>query len=178
MSAPFIAAREMVALWGWPARVESILSRAEEALSRIERVLSEAEGVAASASATAARSASVAERADQVAASADRVVGRVEVLLEEYGDSLSALAPLARQAAGALTPEQVRSLTRLVDQLPEVADLVGPAMRGLAALAPDLDELVDRLNAVGEIVEGLPGAGLLRRRGQAADDDRVNESES
>jgi hypothetical protein len=44
-------------------------------------------------------------------------------------------------------------------------------MRGLARLAPDIDQLGDRLSAVGEIVEGIPGAGILRRRGQAAEND-------
>jgi hypothetical protein len=168
---PILAVRGAVALVDLPARLEAILTRTENALSRIERLVGDAEGVAGSAAASAARSAEVVGQASDVAARADALVGRVEKIAENYGDSLSKLAPLAREAAGALTPEHVRSAARLVEQVPEVVELLAPAMRGLAALAPDLDELLDRLNAVGEIVEGLPGASLLRRRGQTAEDD-------
>jgi ABC-type transporter Mla subunit MlaD len=171
MSVPLSAARDAAGLMLLPARVEAILDRTEAALSRIERVVADAERVTESADAIATRSESVAKHADEASAKVDAMVGRVERLLNAYGDSLNDLAPLAREAAEALTPDHVRSLVGALDQLPEVIDLIAPAMRGLAALAPDIDELVDRLNAVGDIVEGLPGAGLFRRRGQSTEDD-------
>jgi ABC-type transporter Mla subunit MlaD len=171
MSAPLSAARDAAGLVLLPARVEAILDRTDAALSRIERVVGDAERITESADATATRAASVAQHADEASAQVDAMVSRVERLLDAYGDSLNELAPLAREAAAALTPDHVRSLVGALDQLPEVVDLIAPAMRGLAALAPDLDELVDRLNAVGDIVEGLPGAGLFRRRGQSAEDE-------
>jgi ABC-type transporter Mla subunit MlaD len=171
MSAPVAAAHDAVMLLGVPGRVEALLDRVDAVLTRVEGLVDDVDAVADSAAATAAKAAAIAERADGVAARAEAVTGRVETVMDKYGDSLGDLAPLARDAAAGLTTAHVTALISALDQLPEVVDLITPAMRGLAALAPDLDELLDRLNAVGEIVEGLPGASMFRKRGQSAEDE-------
>jgi len=48
---------------------------------------------------------------------------------------------------------------------------VQPALRNLADLTPELEHLAERLDSVGEIVEGIPGARFLRGRAQAADEE-------
>ncbi|MDX6327409.1 MAG: hypothetical protein QOK15_3763 [Nocardioidaceae bacterium] len=52
---------------------------------------------------------------------------------------------------------------RLVDRLE-------PALDGMGNLIPQLDGVTDRMDNVGQVVEGLPGAKLLRRRGRARAD--------
>jgi hypothetical protein len=41
----------------------------------------------------------------------------------------------------------------------------------LQSLAPDVEQMVERIDNVGSIVEGVPGAKALRRRGKQSDSD-------
>lgn len=95
---------------------------------------------------------------------------RVQRLLDSYSEPLDAVGPLVAETATSISPGHIRLVGRLLDLVPDEAERVERAMGNLVALAPDLEELVERLNSVGEVVEGIPGAGLLRRRGQAAEE--------
>jgi hypothetical protein len=168
-----------VAMIGWPARVEALLRRAEELLDRTEATRAKAAAVASAAADIVESASVVAQSARATTSSAQEAVARVEKLYDVFSEPLQELSPLVAEASDALTVQHVQSLAQLMDQVPQVLDLVAPAMRNLAVFAPDLDDLAGRLNAVGEIVEGLPGAGLLRRRGQAAEaDDQAPEETS
>jgi hypothetical protein len=91
---------------------------------------------------------------------------RVQRLLDDYEPVLREAMPTVQQAAVVLSPEHLRALGHVLDRLPTFLDLIEPALRNLAHLTPELQEVTDRVETVGEIVEGLPGAGMLRRRAQ------------
>ena len=165
------APRLAVAMIGWPARVEELIGRAEDLLDRTEATRADAAAVAAAAADVVKSGSVVAQSARATTSSVHGAVARVEELLDLFSGPLKDLSPLMAEASDALTVQHVQSLAQLMDQVPQVLDLVVPAMRNLAVFVPDLDDLAGRLNAVGEIVEGLPGAGVLRRRGQAAEAD-------
>lgn len=152
-------------------RGHHLLDRIDAAVDDINAVVSEVGRVtdAARASVDAATRTSADIEVTNAHAAAE--IRRVEQLLDVYGAPLVALAPLVSEAASALTPAHIRALGRLLDLVPDVAELVDPALRNLADLAPDVEQLIERMNNVGQVVEGIPGAGLLRRRTQAAEDD-------
>ena len=54
--------------------------------------------------------------------------------------------------------------------LPDLIRPAVPAMQALAALMPELEQLTERLDGVGQVVEGIPGAKMLRRRAAQEDD--------
>ncbi|MBA2445814.1 MAG: hypothetical protein H0V49_10855 [Nocardioidaceae bacterium] len=147
-----------------------LLDRIEATLSEIAALTLEVYRVTAAANAGVAAVAEVCAEVERTTAQAAVQVRRVEQLLDSYTEPLEAVAPLVAETATAISPDHVRLVGRLLDLVPDEAERVERAVGNLVARAPDLEELGERLNSVGEVVEGIPGAGLLRRRGQAAEE--------
>jgi ABC-type transporter Mla subunit MlaD len=127
-------------------RLARDLDEVEALIRRVDRTL---DAVAAVVDSAAGVTADAAARTDAAGA----VIGRLQRLVDLYEPPLRALAPA------------------LVDLVPRVLDKVEPALRNLANLAPNLEQVTERVDNVGQIVEGLPGARLLQRRGQAKEED-------
>lgn len=128
----------------------------------------------------AGRAAAVVDLSDAVAVDAasavltvDTQLLRTQQLLDAYAPLLVELQPLVQQAAGVLEPRHVDAVRQLLDLTPDVIDLITPALRNLGDLTPELHQLSERFEAVGQIVEGIPGAALFKRR--AADDHDESE---
>jgi hypothetical protein len=188
------AARSTVgALVALPGRVIDLVDRAEVAVARIEVLID-------SVAVTAARAAEVAEAAGIVAVEADRVArvsgavaadargiaaGASEVeqeigaLVRAYEPALATLQPTLTRLAESTDPREVDALVGLVDRLPPLLDSVDtdvmPLLGKLNVMAPDLHALLESVNELRATIAGLPGMGLLRRRGeeQLADEENV-----
>jgi hypothetical protein len=115
----------------------------------------------------------VAEEIGQTRVRAEDELRRLRHLLDLYQPILQSLSPIGREAAATLRPSHLRGLASLLDVLPSLVDRLAPALEGMAEMTPQLAGVSDRMNNVGQVVEGLPGAKLLRRRGQ----EREEESE-
>ena len=103
---------------------------------------------------------------------AQEQVLRLRRLLDLYQPVLESLAPLGTEAASALRPAHVRGLVTLLNELPDPSDRLEPALEGMGSMVPHMREVTDRMDNVGQVVEGLPGAKLLRRRGQAREEEQ------
>jgi hypothetical protein len=179
------------ALLGVPGRVVRLMDRAEAAVTRLEALL---EAVAA----TATRAEEVAGRADTVVGDVDRVSRlagviaadtrgvvagasesqeAVATLVRAYEPALATLQPTLTRLADTMDPREVDALVGLVDRLPPLLDSMDadvlPLLRRLNDMAPDLHSLLGAVDDLRRTVAGLPGVGLLRRRGdeQLADDE-------
>lgn len=148
------------------------IERGRLMLARAALLLDAVELLVAEISVTSERAAQVVASADVTAVDAAGAVSiaeaqirRVEVLLEACTPVLVELQPVLSRAGQTLQPSHVAAITQLLDLTPEVLDLIAPALRGMGDLTPEIDQLAERLDAVGQIVEGIPGAGLLKRRG-------------
>jgi hypothetical protein len=64
----------------------------------------------------------------------------------------------------------VRGIAGLLNEVPNLVDRLEPALEGMGNLLPHLNSVTDRVDTVGQVVEGLPGANLLRRRGRAREE--------
>lgn len=136
------------------------------------------EALVADIAVTAARAAVVVSKAEAVAANAGAVVVvadtqllRTQELLDVFAPPLVRLQPVLDRAAEVVEPRHVQAVARLLDLTPEVIDLIGPALTNLGDLTPELHQLAERFEAIGQIVEGIPGAGLFKRRGASEDDE-------
>lgn len=147
-------------------RADLIIARLERKVDEAESLLSSTEMLAAKADGVVTTTEGVTRSVDEVRRQADEEVGRLRRLLDLYQPVLQALAPLGREAAATLDPAQVRGIARLLDEVPQVADYLLPALESMANLAPHMESVTDRMNNVGQVVEGLPGAKRLRKRGQ------------
>jgi ABC-type transporter Mla subunit MlaD len=111
------------------------------------------------------------DRARQLWGQVEATVSEARSVLARAGAVVDRAETDLDEAARGLRPEQVRSLGRLLDLVPDVLDQIEPALRNLADLAPELEQVTERVDDVGQIIEGLPGAKVLRRRGRAKEND-------
>lgn len=165
------------------ASVETLLVRAGAAVGRVEKVVGAAEDtvrqgelLASAAAAAVERSTAIVEAAALVSRDAGRavdgaqgVLDRVDAMLGQWEPTLRRLAPSAATFAESLDPREVRAAVSLVDRLPLVLDHlendVLPMLRQLDRVGPDIHELLTVVEDLRSVVTGLPGIGLLRRRG-------------
>jgi hypothetical protein len=173
-------------------RVEALLDRVGIAVDRVEAVVDRAEAVAGRADAVAAEAA---ESTTEVRAAVDAVavvtrdagrrvdaagglVDRLDTLLGTWEPVGRRLAPQASRLADGLSGQEVDSAIALIDRMPVVLEHLDndllPVLRTLDRVGPDLHELLEVVEDLRRVVTGLPGVGLLRRRGddEPPDDDR------
>lgn len=167
--------------------VADAIEQARLAVVRVVALLDAAEVIAVDIATTATRAAAVATLANAVAMDSAAAVVRVEAqlcrterILDAYVPVLMDLEPVLSQASKRLEPSHVEAVIRLLDLTPEVIDLIAPALHGMGNLTPELDQLAERFESIGQIVEGIPGAGILKRRGSEqhdTDNETGNETE-
>ncbi len=129
-----------------PADAAELLSRAAQLIDRVETVL---------------------DHVEEQVTGASVALRRVDDLVELFAPAVGALAPLAGEVADRARPQHVAAIFQGLDLLPELTGMIVPAVRNLVELIPELDLLIERLDNVGKIVEGLPGARRFKRRGEA-----------
>ncbi|MGH8970195.1 MAG: hypothetical protein ACRDV1_09635 [Actinomycetes bacterium] len=150
-------------------RVERLLDRAEAAVARVETVATSA-GKAVERSHRTLDVAEIAARdAGRAVEGVNGLLDRVDVNLTTWEKPLRQLAPAAQRFADTLHPDEVEAAIGLVDRMPAVLDHlendVLPMMRQLDRVGPDLHEILEIVEDLRRVVTGLPGVGLLRRRG-------------
>lgn len=152
-------------------RIDVLTTRVEHRLDELDGLLVESRGVLDDAGDVTETGREVATAARSTRDLAEQQVVRIQALLDLYLPTLEALIPMGREAAALLRPGHLRGLARLLDELPKLVDRIEPALDGMGSMAPHLDEMTDRMDNVGQVVEGLPGAKLLKRRGQAREEE-------
>lgn len=171
------------ALVALPGRVVRLVDRLEQTAARVDLLLADVTGTAARADVVAARAAAVVVEADRVArlagtvgleargvvVGADEVRESAGVLVAAYAPMLAALQPTLARLAELASPRQVTALVGLADRLPPLLDAVDrdvlPLLGRLNEMAPDLHALLESVDDLRRAVAGLPGIGLLKRRG-------------
>lgn len=174
-------------VWGWtarsvrlgvelPGRVEALLDEAVRLvavigvlLGDVHRIVGEVDDVIGQVRETRAG-------AEEVSCSAGATARRVDELIALYEPMARDAAPLAQRVVDGLSPSQVDAVIALADQLPALTESVQsdlmPILSTLDRVAPDLRELLDVAKDVRKAIDGVPGSGFFRRRGEAVDDER------
>ncbi len=158
-------------------RVEALLDRADKVADRAEKVADQADQVVARADETTKRAHAVLSTAELVTRDASRtvdgatgVLDRVDTSLVAWEPSLRRLAPSLERFAESLSPTEVTAAISLVDRMPLVLDHlendVLPMLSTLERVGPDVHELLEVADDLRRVITGLPGIGLLRRRGE------------
>ncbi|WP_444950185.1 hypothetical protein [Micromonospora ureilytica] len=180
------------------ARINGVVDRIETTVDRTDQVLTDAEAavrevaVISAAATTAIDTATeVATAAAVVVAEADRVAGRAAAtvgtaaeaaataaeLLAAYEPALRRAAPMAGRFVEELSHEEISAAIHLIDELPKLkehltADIL-PILATLDRVGPDLHDLLDVTRDLKLAVAGIPGLGMLRRRGEKLADEPV-----
>ncbi|MBG6067540.1 hypothetical protein [Micromonospora ureilytica] len=180
------------------ARINGVIDRIETTVDRTDQVLTDAEAavrevaVISAAATTAIDTATeVATAAAVVVAEADRVAGHAAAtvgtaaeaaataaeLLAAYEPALRRAAPMAGRFVEELSHEEISAAIHLIDELPKLkehltADIL-PILATLDRVGPDLHDLLDVTRDLKLAVAGIPGLGMLRRRGEKLADEPV-----
>ena len=151
-------------------RFESLLDRAEKTADRVDQVVTRADEATERARAVLGTAELVTRDASRTVDGATGVLDRVDSSLVAWEPSLRRLAPSLERFAAALSPTEVTAAISLVDRLPLVLDHlendVLPMLRTLERVGPDVHELLEVADDLRRVITGLPGIGLLRRRGE------------
>lgn len=172
-------------------RIDGVVGRIEQTLDRTDRVLTEAERVTSAAGRVVAEAERVSNTAGRVVGQAGQVAAvatdtvtsartataTATELLATYEPVLRRAAPMAARFVEQLSHEEVTAAIRLVDELPKLrqhltSDVL-PILATLDRVGPDLHDLLDVTRDLKLAVAGIPGLGMLRRRGERRSDDPV-----
>ncbi|RQX21466.1 hypothetical protein DDE19_00095, partial [Micromonospora ureilytica] len=98
-------------------------------------------------------------------------------LLAAYEPALRRAAPMAGRFVEELSHEEISAAIHLIDELPKLkehltADIL-PILATLDRVGPDLHDLLDVTRDLKLAVAGIPGLGMLRRRGEKLADEPV-----
>ncbi|WP_336920943.1 hypothetical protein [Aquipuribacter sp. SD81] len=150
------------------ARAEAVLARAESAAAAAESAVERVGAVTAHAQEQVDLVRRVTGKADRVASAASGAVQRGTALVDQVEPIAAEALPVARRLVGSIDTDEVDAAVAVVDRLPTVlAGLDGdllPVMRRLEQVGPDVHALLETVDDLRRLVEGLPGMGLLRRR--------------
>ncbi|MFI7576329.1 hypothetical protein [Micromonospora sp. NPDC049497] len=159
------------------AAAARVVGEAERVSGAAALVVGDAEKVARAAGAVVAEADSVAGRAAGTVGTAAEAAATAAELLAAYEPALRRGAPMANRFVEQLSHEEVTAAIRLVDELPKLkqhlsADIL-PILATLDRVGPDLHDLLDVTRDLKLAVAGIPGLGMLRRRGERLSDDPV-----
>ena len=151
-------------------RLETLLDRAEKTADRLDQVVARADETSERAHAVLGTAELVTRDASRTVDGAAGVLDRVDTSLVAWEPSLRRLAPSLERFASALSPAEVTAAIALVDRMPLVLDHlendVLPMLSTLERVGPDVHELLEVADDLRRVITGLPGIGLLRRRGE------------
>lgn len=150
-------------------RMEGLLDRADALMARIEDVATRADATATRAAAVVDTAEKVSRRASRAVDGVTGVTDRVDASLRTWEPTLRRLAPQAERFAASVSDAEVDAAIALVDRLPVVLEHmesdVLPVLRSLDRVGPDVHEVLEVVEDLRRVITGLPGVGLLRRRG-------------
>jgi ABC-type transporter Mla subunit MlaD len=159
------------------ARINGVVDRIEGTLDRTDRVLDDADAAVREVAVISAAVTTAIDTVTGITAAAGVVVGEAErvsaaaaELLAAYEPTLRRGAPMAARFVEQLSHEEVTAAIRLIDELPKLkqhltADVL-PILATLDRVGPDLHDLLDVTRDLKLAVAGIPGLGMLRRRGE------------
>ncbi|MET8230402.1 hypothetical protein ABZS77_06965 [Micromonospora sp. NPDC005298] len=158
-----------------PARAFAVLDGVEALLSRINGVVDRIETTLDRTDQVVAKADAVADRAAVTVGTAAEAAGTAAELLAAYEPALRRAAPMTERFVEQLSHEEITAAIHLIDELPKLkqhltADIL-PILATLDRVGPDLHDLLDVTRDLKLAVAGIPGLGMLRRRGEKIVDD-------
>lgn len=167
-----VAVREVAVI---SAAATTTVTRATEVADAAAGVVAGAGQVSRAAGEVVAEAGAVAGRAAGTVATAEGAATVAAELMTAYEPALRRGAPMANRFVAELSHEELAAAIRLVDELPKLKEHltsdVLPILATLDRVGPDLHDLLDVTRDLKLAVAGIPGLGMLRRRGERLSDD-------
>ncbi|MEU8253556.1 hypothetical protein AB0C06_04720 [Micromonospora inaquosa] len=157
------------------AAATTAIDTATEVATAAAVVVAEADRVSRTAATVVAKADGVAGRAAVTVSTATEAAATAAELLAAYEPALRRAAPMAGRFVEELSHEEISAAIHLIDELPKLkehltADIL-PILATLDRVGPDLHDLLDVTRDLKLAVAGIPGLGMLRRRGEKLADE-------
>ncbi|MEO6712326.1 MAG: hypothetical protein ABIM89_02725 [Mycobacteriales bacterium] len=154
--------------------VDAAAKRADTSIDAIDLAARRASDSIGDIEAAIQRADATMTHVDQLFARTSTLLGTAEELVTSYAGPLRDLAPDAatlvpalRRIASTVSEREVDAAVGLIDQLPHLlATLKTDVLPVLERLGPDVHATMEIVDDVRDIINGLPGAGFFRRRGE------------
>lgn len=150
------------------ARTDAVMTRIEVVTATAERVVGDVERVTGAAEGQIAKVGVVTGRAESLTVRAADLVATGEGMLREVRPLMADGLPKLRRFLTDLTEEELTSMISLVDRMPgilaHVDETIIPTMRQMSDVGPDIKALLMAVEDMRDLVEAIPGMGLIRRR--------------
>jgi hypothetical protein len=147
-----------------------VVAGAAATTSAANLIVTDAAAITGTASEVVTDAAAITTAASAVVMRAEATATEAGELLDGYGPTLRAAAPLAARFVSELSPEEVTAAIRMVDELPRLREhLIGdvmPLLSKLDQVGPDLHKLLEVTEDLHLAIAGLPGLKMFRRRGE------------
>jgi hypothetical protein len=158
------------------ASAADTLERAGGAVLSAEQMLERVGRTAEDAAALVETSSTVLVKADRAVAGATGVLDRTDALVSAVEPLSRRLMPLAQRFAEQLHPKEVDAAIELVDRMPvllrHLDEDVLPMLQQLDKVGPDVHQILEVVQDLREAITGLPGIGMLMKRGERRDDEQ------
>lgn len=162
------AVEEVVDLVELVGRAGDLMGRAEGLVDRAEATLARAGAQLDASSAALARATTAATRAERLLGDTERLLAPVRELADEALPKVSRLAE-------SVDADEITAAVAMLDRLPRLVahleDDVLPMLGQLEAVGPDVHAILESVTDLSTAIRGLPGMGLLQRRGERKEDE-------
>lgn len=149
---------------GVPERVVAVVGTAEQVAARVESTVGTAEQVAARVDATVAKAEALATQVDGLAARAAKIATKADKATDQATGIVTSVQPLV-DAVGGLDPATVRKIEPLLEDVLALLPMLASLPPVIEKLAVQVDHLDQTVADVGALLQGIPGAGRLLKRG-------------
>ena len=140
------------------AKVDAVVVGAQQSITRVDGVVKRAELAV--------------QRVFDVLAGATGLVDTADHLLARAQPAIEKLLPVLQRFADTFDEHEVKAAIVLLDRLPLLLETVDrdllPLAGALKDVGPELHALLGLVEDLHQMVEGLPGMKMLRRRGSEA----------
>lgn len=149
-------------------RAEDLMTRAEGLLERTELVVAEVEAVTEGAAQTVDAAAAATAGASGLALEGQALMAPVR----RFADTA---LPLATTVVESISAQEAQAVIRAIDRTPQLIDSlekdVIPMLGRLEEVGPDVHAILEAVSELANAINGLPGMGLLQRRGERKEDE-------
>lgn len=171
------------------ARADTLIGRGEALLDRADLLLDQTAATVDASSRTVLEAKAATDGAALAVAETHLVLDRTRSLLDPAEElarrafPLAAillpvgerLAPAAQRLADSTQDVEIEALVRMVDRLPQLTqhleDDVLPMLGTLSKVGPDVHDILAAVEDLSLAIKGMPGMGLLRRRGERIEEE-------
>ena len=149
---------------GVPERVVAVVGTAEAVAGRAERTVGAAEQLAARVEEAVTRVERLAGQVDRLAAKAQKTTAKADAATDVASGIVTSVQPLV-EAVASLDPGTVRKVEPLLEDVVQLLPLLASLPPVIEKLAVQVDHLDQTVADVGALLQGIPGAGRLLKRG-------------